>query len=68
MPFVVKLHLASSFCALGLLPFSSVAPFLIALLQRVFGLLGRPFGAGSRVAEGWLRKHNPAVWIWPEED
>jgi nitrate reductase gamma subunit len=68
MPFVVKLHVASSFIALALLPFSSVAPFLIALLQRLFGLLGRPFGAGSRAAEEWLRKHNPAVWIWPEED
>ena len=68
MPFVVKLHLASAFTALALLPFSSVAPFLIALLHRWFGLLARPFNAGGRVAEEWLRKHNPAVWIWPEED
>jgi len=68
MPFVVKLHLASAFSALALLPFSSVAPFLIALLHRLFGLLARPFNAGGRVAEEWLRKHNPAVWIWPEED
>jgi nitrate reductase gamma subunit len=68
LPFAVKLHLASAFTALAILPFSSVAPFLIVLLHRLFGLLGRPLGAGSRVAEGWFRKLNPAVWIWPEED
>jgi len=68
LPFAAKLHVATAFAALAVLPFSSVAPFLIVLLHRLFGLLGRPLGAGSRVAEGWFRKLNPAVWIWPEED
>jgi nitrate reductase gamma subunit len=68
LPFLVKLHVASAFGALALLPFSGVAPFVIAAVQRVLGWVGRPLAGGSRSAEGWFRKHNPSAWIWPEED
>ena len=25
-------------------------------------------GREARYAEAWLRRHNPAAWLWPEED
>jgi nitrate reductase gamma subunit len=35
---------------------------------RAIGWVARPFAVGGRVVEAWLRRHNPAAWIWPEED
>jgi nitrate reductase gamma subunit len=68
MPFLVQLHVFSAFALLAALPFTRVAVFFIAAIEGAAGLLGRPIAAANRGAEGWLRKHNPAVWIWPEED
>jgi nitrate reductase gamma subunit len=68
MPFLVQLHVFSAFAVAGVFPFSGAATFAIAALQRLLGWAGRPFAAGGRSAEAWLRRHNPAAWIWPEED
>jgi nitrate reductase gamma subunit len=68
MPFLVQLHVFSAFGVAAALPFSGVAAFLIAALHRLLALADKPFAAGGRSAEAWLRRHNPAAWIWPEED
>jgi nitrate reductase gamma subunit len=68
MPFLVQLHVFSAFALLAALPFTRLAPFFIVALDRALVLAARPFAAASRSGEAWLRKHNPAVWIWPEED
>ena len=68
MPFLVQLHVFSAFALVAVLPFTRLAPFLIVALDRALALAARPFAAASRGGEAWLRKHNPAVWIWPEED
>jgi nitrate reductase gamma subunit len=68
MPFMVRLHVFSTFAALAILPGTRLGPLLGLGLHRGFSLLGRPFTAAGRSAEAWLQKHNPAGRIWPEED
>ena len=68
MPFLVQLHVFSSFAALAVLPFTRLSPFLVLALHRVLALGGRPVAATFDVIEAWLRKQNLAARIWPEED
>jgi nitrate reductase gamma subunit len=68
MPFLVRLHVFSSFAMLAVFPLTRVASFVVFALHRSFGFIGRPISAGARTGEAWLRKHNPAPWLWPEED
>lgn len=68
MPFLVRLHVFSAFAALAILPLTRLAAFLVFVLHGAFGLLGRPVSAAGRATEAWLRRHNPAARLWPEED
>ncbi|MGZ4870456.1 MAG: respiratory nitrate reductase subunit gamma [Candidatus Angelobacter sp.] len=68
MPFLVRLHIFASFSALAVLPLTRLAAFAIVALDRLFGLIGRPVSASAHAAEAWVHKHNPASWLWPEED
>jgi nitrate reductase gamma subunit len=68
MPFLVRLHVFSAFTALAVLPLTRLAAFFVFALHGIFGVLGRPISAAGRATEAWLRKHNPAAWLWPEED
>jgi nitrate reductase gamma subunit len=72
MPFPVQLHLVSTFAALAAFPFSRLSRALIVPVHRVGRRLGawlmRPGRAAARSARAWLGRHNPAAWIWPEEE
>lgn len=68
MPFLVRLHVFSAFAALAVLPLTRLAAFPVFVLHRAWGLLGRPVAGAGRAAEAWLRRLNPAAWLWPEED
>jgi nitrate reductase gamma subunit len=68
MPFLVRLHVFSAFAVLAVLPLTRTASFLVFALHRSFVVVGRPISAVVRAGEAWLRKHNPAPWLWPEED
>ncbi|HLJ87676.1 MAG TPA: respiratory nitrate reductase subunit gamma [Candidatus Angelobacter sp.] len=68
MPFLVQLHVFSFFVALAVLPFTRLGPVLVLAFHRCVNLVGKPVLAGANVMEGWLRRHNPGAWIWPEED
>jgi nitrate reductase gamma subunit len=68
MPFLVRLHVFSAFAALAVLPLTRLAAVLVFVLHGALGLLGRPVSAAGRAAEAWLRRHNPAARLWPEED
>jgi nitrate reductase gamma subunit len=68
MPFMVQLHVFSTFAALAVMPFSRVSPFMVLALHRVLALGGRPVAAGFDALEAWLRRQNLAARIWPEED
>ena len=68
MPFLVRLHIFASFSALAVLPLTRLASFAVVALDRSFALIGRPVSVTAHGAEAWFRKHNPASWLWPEED
>lgn len=68
MPFLVRLHIFSSFAAVALLPFTRLAPVVVLALNRGIELINRPVSVIGHAAEAWLTRHNPAAWIWPEED
>jgi nitrate reductase gamma subunit len=68
MPFLVRLHVFSAFAAIAIFPLTRLAAFVVFALNWVFALLGRAFASTTRILEAWTRKHNPAAWLWPEED
>jgi nitrate reductase gamma subunit len=72
MPFLVRLHIFSSLAALAAVPFTRAMPGMICALDRAASLLRGPAAAILRPAKARLeslaQKHNPAVWLWPEED
>ena len=68
MPFLVRLHVFSLFACFAILPATRIGTVLVVALHGVLGVAGRVGSAGARAAEGWFKKHNPAPWLWPEED
>jgi len=68
MPFLIRLHVVSAFAALAVIPATRLSAILVAGLHYSFNLMGRPLSFAKRGAEAWLSKHNPAAWLWPEED
>src|SRR2546425_13148814 len=68
MPFLVRLHIFSAFCAVAVLPLTRLAGVFVWALHHGLELIAWPISAASQRAEAWLRKHNPASWLWPEED
>lgn len=68
MPFFVRLHVFSAFTTLAILPLTRLAAFFVFALHSILALMGRPISAAVHAAERWLRRHNPAPWLWPEED
>lgn len=68
MPFLVRLHVFSSFAMLAVLPLTRLGSFLVFAADRTFGLAGGVLSSAARALEAWMRKHSPAGWLWPEED
>jgi nitrate reductase gamma subunit len=68
MPFLVRLHVFSAFAAIAVFPLTRLAAFVVFALNWAFALMGRAFASTTRALEAWMRKHNPAAWLWPEED
>ena len=72
MPFLVQLHVFSGFVALAILPLTRMAPILVAAMVRGLDVITKPASVAvawaRRMVEAGLRRHDPAVWIWPEED
>lgn len=67
-PFLVRLHVFSVFAMLAVLPLTRLAAFFVFALHSTLTYLGRPISVAGHAAERWLRRHNPAPWLWPEED
>ena len=68
MPFVVRLHVFSTFAAIAVLPLTRLAAFFVFAINAGVAVLARLISAAGHPAEEWLRRHNPASWLWPEED
>src|SRR5947209_1796607 len=68
MPFLVRIHLFSTFAALAVLPLTRLAAIPVVALHFCLGMIGRPATRIGAAAEAWLRRRNPAAWLWPEVD
>jgi nitrate reductase gamma subunit len=68
MPFFMRLHIFSAFAAVAVVPLTRLSSVMVVALHRSLGLLSRPISGAAHGAEAWLHKHNPASWLWPEED
>ena len=72
MPFLVQLHVFSSVTLLAVFPFSRAASLVVFVLRTGLTLGAGAFGVvidfGRRAAQDLARRHDPSLWIWPEED
>lgn len=68
MPWLVRLHVFSAFATTALFPLSRLSIFVVAGLRRCVSWTGYCIALPGRALQPWLRKHNPAAWLWPEED
>jgi nitrate reductase gamma subunit len=68
MPFLVRLHVASWFAVIALVPFTSASMIIVALLDRAVMWINRPIHAIARGGRRAMVRLSPARWLWPEED
>jgi nitrate reductase gamma subunit len=69
MPFVVQVHIVTTFLLLAVFPFTRIAALLIRGFDHGQVLLFRMAVAQVRAAGAVLtRRYNPSAWVWPEEE
>ena len=68
MPLLVQLHVVSTFALMMVFPFTRAALLAAFAIRRTASLLTAPLSAAAAVARAWIDRHDPASWIWPEED
>ena len=68
LPFAVQLHVVSGLAVVALFPISSIARSVLVVLPRPLTWLGKPLASRVGWVDAWVRRHNPAAWVWPEED
>ena len=69
LPWMVQLHVLPAFLMLAVFPFTRSG-------GRIAELANRRLGSATRPISGWLqavskslwRRHDPSVWLWPEEE
>ncbi len=68
MPCLVRLHIFSAFAVAAAIPMTRLAPAMVVLARVSLDVAVRPVAAVFDTATEWLRRYNPALWIWPVED
>jgi len=68
MPFLVRLHVFSAFAAMAAFPLTRLSAFPVSAMRYALSWTGRQLSSAGQPVEVWFRKHNPARWLWPEED
>jgi len=68
MPILVRIHVFSAFAAVAVLPLTRLAAVLVRGLHFCVLITSRPLTAVGQAIAGWVRRRNPAAWLWPEED
>jgi nitrate reductase gamma subunit len=68
LPFLVRLHVLSSFAAIAVVPFTRLSTLLVGVIHSAATLVARPMTAAGNAVGAWLSKHNPGTLFWPEED
>jgi len=68
MPFLVQLHVLSSFAAVAVIPLTRLSVLMVSVLEICLDLVARPLSAAQYRMETWIQKLNPGAWLWPDED
>ncbi|MBO0911078.1 MAG: respiratory nitrate reductase subunit gamma, partial [Acidobacteria bacterium] len=68
MPFLVQLHVLSTFAAVAVVPLTRLSALSVSVLEICVELLVRPLSVAQDRAETWFQKFNPSAWFWPDED
>ena len=68
MPFLVRLHIFSSFTLFALVPFTRLASFAVLALHWVTRRMSKSAAEFGDALGMWLQRYAPTTWIWPEED
>jgi nitrate reductase gamma subunit len=72
MPFLVRLHVFSAFLVPLFFPFTRPAQILLLVLEGGVRRVRHPVAVRLEQVRQALRlmveRHNPAAWLWPEED
>jgi nitrate reductase gamma subunit len=68
MPFLVQLHVLSTFAAVAALPLTRLSALMVSVVEIGLDLAARPFSAAQDRAGAWIQKFNLSAWLWPDED
>jgi hypothetical protein len=68
MPLLVRMHVFCAFALIAVLPLTRLAAFILLAIDGSLSFFSRPLAALGQTLAAHLRKHDPAAWIWPEED
>ena len=68
LPFMVRLHTLSWFAVILLVPATSAALVIVAVVHRVLTAIARPIDAFAVAGRRAATRLSPARWLWPEED
>jgi nitrate reductase gamma subunit len=68
LPFPVQLHLAAALAAPAVVPYTRVAPPLLALFRRAAIGFEAACSAAAAAVGAFVADHNPGRYIWPDED
>ena len=68
MPFLVQLHVLSSFAAVAVIPLTRLSALMVSVVEIGLDLVARPFSAAQYRTKIRIQKLNPSTWLWPEED
>ena len=68
MPFLVQLHVLSAFAAVAVIPLTRLSALMMGVVEAGLEVVARPFLVAQNRAETWIQNHNPAAWLWPDED
>src|SRR5258708_26606940 len=64
MPILVRIHVFSAFTAVAVLPLTRLAAVPVRALHLCILITSRPLTAVGQALAGWVRRRNPAAWLW----
>jgi nitrate reductase gamma subunit len=68
MPMLVRLHVFSAFAAVAVLPLTRLAAVILPVVHTCVLGVSKPTSILGQATAARVKKHDPAAWIWPEED
>ncbi len=68
LPYLAQLHVTAGCAALAVAPWTRLGSLFALASRRALHAMGKPLAGAGLAIEAWLRRRNPAAWLWPDED